>query len=282
MIHEGTQVRTPAARTYISRFLAASRAAPRLTKDEEYRLVREVRKGRSDAIQTLIESNMGFVMKVAGEYTSLGLPLEDLLSEGNLGLLEAARRFDGAKGTRFMTYAIWWIRKAILQAVSQRSRMVRMPDLQMQQLRDIRRAEAELRTSLGRDPTREETAEQLSMTLKAIDRVLQRGAHEVSLDKKVGENEDTPLVDLLRDVGGVCSERQLLDREMRHLVSEAFKKLSRQQRNILHLRLGLGGQERLTLEKVGTRLRISRERVRQIELRAKEDLRDAIARAQRI
>ena len=140
----------------LSRYFAEIRGYPLLTKDEEMNLARNVKLGRREALNELIESNLSFVVKVASEYRNLGLPLEDLLNEGNIGLIEAGHRFDASKGTKFITYAIWWIRKSILRALSEHSNLVRVPTYQMKKVREIRDAESSLRRSLGRAPKREE------------------------------------------------------------------------------------------------------------------------------
>ena len=159
--------------------------------------------GREDAINRLVESNLGFVVTVAREYRHLGLPFEDLLNEGNLGLIEAARRYDPEKGARFITYAIWWIRKLILRALTQRSTLVRIPDSKAKKLKDIRRAQANLRQSLGRDPSRREVSEHLEMRQENLDRLIQLTPSTASIDAPVDERHDVPLGEFLRHIGNL-------------------------------------------------------------------------------
>src|SRR5512136_508713 len=181
----------------LSRYFAEIREYPLLTKEEEMDLARDVKLGRKDALNELIESNLSFVVKVASEYRNLGLPFEDLLNEGNIGLIEAAHRYDASKGTKFITYAIWWIRKSILKALSEHSNLVRVPNYQMKKVREIRDAENSLRRSLGRAPMREEISERLSKNISKIDQVLQFNLREISLEERIGKDRDKPIADYL-------------------------------------------------------------------------------------
>ena len=142
--------------TVLSRYFSDIREYPLLTKEQEQGLARNVKNGCRDSLHELVESNLSFVVKVASEYRNLGLPFEDLLNEGNIGLIEAAHRYDATKGTKFITYAIWWIRKSILKSLSEHSSLVRVPTYQMKKVREIRDAENSLRRQLGRKPQREE------------------------------------------------------------------------------------------------------------------------------
>ncbi|HNX19463.1 MAG TPA: sigma-70 family RNA polymerase sigma factor, partial [Acidobacteriota bacterium] len=155
-------------RSVLSRYFSEIRAYPLLTKEQEQQLAHRVRKGDKDAFEHLVASNLSFVVKVASEYRNLGLPLEDLLNEGNLGLIEAARRYDPEKGTKFITYAIWWIRKAILKALAEQVNLVRVPTYQMKKVKQVREAEHTLRKELGRAPERHEISDRLDTTLKKV------------------------------------------------------------------------------------------------------------------
>jgi len=263
----------------LSRYFAEIREYPLLTKEEEMTLARSVKLGRKDALDELIESNLSFVVKVASEYRNLGLPFEDLLNEGNIGLIEAAHRYDASKGTKFITYAIWWIRKSILKALSEHSNLVRVPNYQMKKVREIRDAENSLRRSLGRKPEREEISEKLSRSVTKIDQVLQFNLREVSLDEKVGKERDTPISDYLVDVTCVSPEDDLIKRESSNLVGEAMAHLTEQERTVVCYRFGLAGGPPLTLKEIGEKMGISRERVRQIECQAKSRLRKIFARS---
>jgi RNA polymerase primary sigma factor len=266
----------------LSQYFAEIRDFPLLTKAEEQDLARDIKNGDREALNELVESNLSFVAKVASEYRSLGLPFEDLLNEGNVGLIEAAHRFDASRDTKFISYAIWWIRKAILKALSEQSHTVRLPYSQMKKVKEIRKADKALRKTLGRKPTREEISKHLSKCVSKIDRVLQHTAHEVSLDEPIGEDHDTPLSDCLVHDGEDSPEQRLLDRELTSGVGEVFEHLNEQQKTVISYRFGLNGEPPLTLQETGDRMGLSRERVRQIECQATERMRKLFRRLRSI
>jgi len=262
----------------LSKYFADIRAYPLLTKEQELELAQGVRDGCRRSLNELIESNLSFVVKVASEYRNLGLPFEDLLNEGNIGLIEAAHRYDATKGTKFITYAIWWIRKSILKALSEHSNLVRVPNYQMKKVREIRDAEHQLQRSLGRKPDREEISVKLTKSVQKIDQTLQLTMREVSLDDKVGKERDTPISDYLVDDEGPSPEDDLLTREATDLVGQAMEDLTDQERIVITHRFGIAGGGQMTLKQIGERMGISRERVRQIECQAKTRLRKIFAR----
>jgi len=266
----------------LSRYFAEIREYPLLTKEEEITLAQDITRGRNGALNDLIESNLSFVVKVASEYRNLGLPFEDLLNEGNIGLIEAAHRYDASKGTKFITYAIWWIRKSILKALSEHSNLVRVPNYQMKKVREIRDAENSLRRSLGRKPERAEISERLSKSVSKIDQVLQFHLREVSLDDKVGRERDTHIADYLVDPKCTSPEDDLIQRESSGMVGLAMSHLTAQERTVIAYRFGLAGIPPLTLKEIGEKMGISRERVRQIECQAKSRLRKIFARSRMV
>jgi RNA polymerase primary sigma factor len=268
--------------TALSRYFSEIRDFPLLTKAEEQQLARNLKNGKLDAVNKLVESNLSFVAKVASEYRSIGIPLEDLLNEGNVGLIEAAHRFDATKDTKFISYAIWWIRKSILKALSEQTHVVRIPYSQMKKVKEIRNAEKALGKSLGRQPNREEISLHLSKSVAKIDKVLRHGVHEMSLDEPVGDSQETPLADCLVDSGNPSAEQGLLEQEMSHGVTEAYRQLPAQQRTVIGYRFGLDGIPPLTLQETGARMGLSRERVRQIECQAKERMRRIFDKKRRI
>ena len=262
----------------LAKYFSEIRKYPLLSKEQEQTLAGRVLGGSREALHELIESNLSFVVKVATEYRNLGLPFEDLLNEGNIGLIEAAHRYDASKGTKFITYAIWWIRKSILKALSEHSSLVRVPTYQMKKVREIRDAENSLRRSLGRKPKREEISQRLERSLAKIDQVLQFTMREMSLDEKIGKDRDTPISDYLVDDGTISPEEDLITREANSLVSEAMQQLSEQEKIVIAYRFGIAGGQTLTLKEIGEIMSISRERVRQIECQAKTRLRKIFAR----
>jgi len=262
----------------LTRYFSEIRDYPLLSKEKEQNLALNIKKGCEISLNELIESNLSFVVKVASEYRNLGLPFEDLLNEGNVGLIEAAHRYDAGKGTKFITYAIWWIRKSILKALSEHSNLVRVPTYQMKKVREIRDAEKSLRRTLGRRPRRDEISERLDRSLTKVDQVLQFTLREMSLDDKVGRDRETPISDYLVDMAAVGPEEDLVKREANSMVTDAMNALSDQERLVIRHRFGISGGAQLTLKEIGEMMNISRERVRQIECQAKERLRKVFAR----
>jgi len=262
----------------LSQYFSEIRRYPLLSKEEEKNLARDIQKGNGGAVNELVESNLSFVAKVASEYRNLGIPFEDLLNEGNVGLIEAAHRFDADRDTKFISYAIWWIRKSILKALAEQTTTVRLPYSQMKKVKEIRKAEHALRDQLSRKPTREEISRHLHRDIEKVDRVLQHGVHEVSLDEPIGEEQETPLADCIMDREKPTVEQGMLAREMVHGVAEAFEYLNHQQRTVISYRFGLNRHETLTLQETGNRMGLSRERVRQIECQAKEKMRKIFAK----
>lgn len=222
-----------------------------------------------------MEDNLAFVIKIAAEYRGKGLPFEDLLAEGNLGLLEAARRFDPRRGARFITYAVWWIRKAILAALSDQTHQVRVPRYQMRKAKRIREAEARLAAVLGRSPSREEVASHLGVSPSDIEESLQARRKGPSLDAPAGP-DGTPIGDLMAGVETPSPERDLLAHEQDRLLAAAIESLSRRERDVILQRFGLRGRREKTLKEVGEAMGLTRERIRQIELHAKRKLRKII------
>lgn len=260
-------------KTVLSRYFTEIRGYPLLTKEQEQQLARRVQRGDKEAFEHLVASNLSFVVKVASEYRNLGLPLEDLLNEGNLGLIEAARRYDPTKGTKFITYAIWWIRKSILKALAEQVNLVRVPTYQMKKVKQVREAEHTLRKELGRSPERHEISDRLDVSLRKVEQTLQVHAREMSLDETVGKEKTSLVSDYLVDPDVESPEERLLKREGSSLVAEAFEHLSENERIVIRHRFGLDGCPILTLKEIGEKMGVSRERVRQIETQAKLRLR---------
>jgi len=265
----------------LSLYFAEIRGYQMLTKDEEQSLARDIKAGSREALNELVESNLSFVAKVASEYRNLGLPFEDLLNEGNTGLIEAAHRFDPDMDNKFISYAIWWIRKAILKALAEKAHVVRMPYSQIKKFKEIRKAERHLQKELCRKPDREEISKHLDKPLEKIDKTLRHGVQHSSLDAPVGEEHETPLSDVLVDCNGSTPEDKLLERETNDDVGEAYCQLNEQQKTVLAYRFGLVGSA-LTLQETGERMGVSRERVRQIETQAKERMRKIFHKRRRV
>ena len=267
----------------VSKYLQEISEFPLLTKEEEHEIAvrMEEAMGKDGSYHDLVKSNLSFVVKIASEYKNMGLPFEDLLNEGNIGLIEAAHHFDPTRGTKFITYAIWWIRKSILKALSQHAAMVRIPNYQLKKVRNVRNTGRMLSRELGREADREEISKELRVTIAKIDEILQMKMRELSLDDKVGRDRDTPISDYLVDGRSVNPEDELIKHENQGLIRLALRNLTDQEQTVIINRFGLEGGRVFTLKEIGEKLGVSRERVRQIESQAKKRLKKVIGRQQR-
>jgi len=266
----------------VSRYLKEIREYRPLTREAEQAVAGHATAGGGDAFQELVTANLGFVVKLASEYRHLGLPFEDLLNEGNVGLMEAARRFDPAHGAKFITYATWWIRKSMLKAVSRNSTIVHVPEYQLRQARQVRVASRMLARDLGRDADREEISREMRLSVARVDTLLMRTWRDRSLDEKVGEDQDTTLLDTLADDRSVDPEEEMIRLENRGRLRRALRTLGRRPRLVLIDRFGLEGGGRQTLKEIGDRLGMSREGVRQMVNQAMKRLRRVMVRRPRL
>ncbi len=229
------------------------------------------------AREHLIRANTRLVISVARRYIGRGLPITELIQEGNIGLMRAIRNFDYHRGFKFSTYATWWIRQAITRALADQSRIIRLPAYISDQIGRMRRAQLELQQRLGRAPTNEELAAAMDMPLARIEQMIESNAQPVSLEAPVSEEEEAELGDLLEDVNAPNPEEAVADsmetEEMRRRVDE----LPVREREIIRMRFGLGDEEPMTLAQIGERMGITRERARQLEIQAVERLRNPAA-----
>jgi len=255
-------------------FLKSISKIPLLTREEEIELAKRAKAGDKEALKKLVESNLRFVVSVAKKYLGCGLPLHDLIAEGILGLIEAARRFDPDKGVKFISYAVWWIRQSIMQALAQQTGAVKIPVKQAVLVNKITRSYGELLKKLGREPTIEELAEHVGMEPKEVERLLSICQVPLSLDTPIGDEEDTTFKDFLKGEGTAEVEEKVVQEELKQSIQEMLEQLTPQEKKIIIMRFGLDGNEPKTLREIGEKLGISRERVRQLETRAKKKMRE--------
>tara|TARA_B100001123_G_scaffold433226_1_gene557552 strand:+ start:2831 stop:3676 length:846 start_codon:yes stop_codon:yes gene_type:complete len=246
-----------------------------LSRDEESLVIKAIRKGDQGALSHLITANLRFVVRVAGEYSGRGLPLSDLIAEGNMGLIRATRTFDPKRGHKFITYAVWWIRQAILSALHRQRHPVAFPVNQTDDLDAVNRASGSLSQTLGRTPGLEELAEKTQMTDRRLRRALQSNQAALSLDSPVYDDGNTVYADTFADDS--ISPDDLLDRTRLHeMLGASLDSLPAREAEILNLYFGLKTDEPQSLEQVGRKFQISRERVRQLKDRALNRLREYV------
>ena len=248
---------------------------PLIDKAEEARLAKGIKRGEGEALDKLVRSNLRFVVSVAKKYQNQGVPLSDLINEGNLGLIRAAHKFDETKGIKFISYAVWWIRQAILQALAEQSRIVRVPLNRAGALHRIGRRSSALLQELGREPTVEEIADDLDISQQEVERTLAISQSHLSLDAPITPGEDHRLLDYLPDQYAPGPEDEAYDHALKDSVEDARSSLKEREAKILRLYFGLDDQEPMTLEEIGALMGITRERVRQIKQKALGRLRHA-------
>jgi RNA polymerase primary sigma factor len=245
---------------------------PLLTPAEERELARRKDEGDEEAKKKLIESNLRLVMSITRNYTTAGVPLLDLIQEGNLGLIRAVEKFDYKLGYKLSTYATWWIRQAVTRALADQGRTIRLPVHVADQVRRLMRARRQLAQKLNREPTQQELAKESGFTDKRVQELLDLVEDPVSLETPVGDGESM-YADLIEDVHSERPDESTSKKLRRRELSEALHRLNPRMRRVLSLRFGLDGEQPQTLEEVGAGLGITRERVRQLESRALRELR---------
>jgi RNA polymerase primary sigma factor len=242
--------------------------------EEEVELAQRIKKGDRSALEKLTRANLRFVVSVAKQYQNQGLSLPDLINEGNLGLIKAAEKFDETRGFKFISYAVWWIRQSILQALAEQSRIVRLPLNQVGSLNKINKAFNKFEQEYERTPTPEELAETLELPKEKITDTLRVSGRHVSVDAPFIEGEDNSLLDVLVNNDSPKADTKLLNESLIKEIERALSTLTERERDIVRLFFGIGCQE-MTLEEIGERFGLTRERVRQIKEKAIRRLRHA-------
>jgi RNA polymerase primary sigma factor len=243
-----------------------------ISAEQEAELAQRIRKGDQEALERLTRANLRFVVSVAKQYQNQGLSLPDLINESNLGLLKAAERFDETRGFKFISYAVWWIRQSILQAISEQSRLVRLPLNQVGSLNKISREISKFEQLNERRPSLEEIAEHIDLPEEKIDAAMSMTGHHVSVDAPFAEGEDNSLLDVLVNEDIPTTDRELVIESLKEEIRNALNVLTERERKVIEDSYGIGRPE-LTLEEIGTKYNLSRERVRQIKEKAIRKLR---------
>jgi RNA polymerase primary sigma factor len=250
---------------------------PLLTREDEVRLARKIKRGDQAARHHMITANLRLVVKIAHDYANYGLPLVDLISEGNIGLMKAVDRFDPKKGGKLSTYAAWWIKQSIKRALANQSKTIRLPVHLVDKIARMRRIATQLAEEFGREPTDEELGEELSLTAAKVAQLRTAAIRPASLDAAVGFDEDNAtLGDLVKDENAADPASLLQNENLRDTILDLLPILDDRERKILALRFGLEGQKELTLEEVGAKFKVTRERIRQLQNIALRKLKRAL------
>ncbi len=239
-----------------------------ITADEEVELAQRIKAGDQLALEKLTKANLRFVVSVAKQYQNQGLTLPDLINEGNLGLIKAAQRFDETRGFKFISYAVWWIRQSILQALAEQSRIVRLPLNKIGSINKINKTFAFLEQAHERTPSAEEIAKELDMTVEDVKQSLKNSGRHVSMDAPLIDGEDSNLYDVLRSGESPNPDKELLHESLRTEIERALETLTPREADVIRLYFGLAGQHSMTLEEIGETFDLTRERVRQIKEKA--------------
>lgn len=244
-----------------------------LVPQEEIDLARRIKKGDQKALEKLTKANLRFVVSVAKQYQNQGLSLGDLINEGNLGLIKAAKRFDETRGFKFISYAVWWIRQSILQALAEQSRIVRLPLNRVGALNKIGKAFSQLEQEFEREPSASELAEELDMSLFEVSDTLKISGRHLSMDAPFAQGEDNRLLDVIQDQRQPSPDHILMEESLKTEVRRALGTLSEREASVIKLYFGLDQEHSLTLEEIGEKFALTRERVRQIKEKAIRRLR---------
>lgn len=244
-----------------------------LTTEEEVELARRIKKDDNDALDQLIKGNLRFVVSVAKQYQNQGLSLSDLINEGNLGLIKAAMRFDETRGFKFISYAVWWIRQSILQALSEKAMMVRLPMNKIGSMKKINKTFNQLEQEFQREPTSEEVAILLNITAENVEEAQTTFSQHLSLDAPVRSDEEDNLYDLLLNEDSLSPEKELLRNSLHKEIERTLSVLPKREAEVIRYYFGLGGHRQHTLDEIGEEFGLTRERVRQIKEKTIKKLR---------
>ncbi|MBN2245623.1 MAG: RNA polymerase sigma factor RpoD/SigA [Candidatus Aminicenantes bacterium] len=255
----------------LKKYLQQISKFPQLTQEEEHQLGKKIQQGDEDAMRRLIESNLRFVVAYVKRYRGMGLGLLDLIHEGNLGLIEAAKRFDPDRNVKFISYAVWWIRQAIIHALTLYSRIYNIPQKLSDQISEMNRVRSRMKKEMNRDPTREEVADEMSLSIDAIEELELLEGKDISLSEKYYDG-DVEMGDKITDNLSPSVEQQIISESIHRQIRDILKKLDEKEVIVLKLRFGLDDERSHTLQEIGDKLDLTRERIRQIEKKAMRKL----------
>ena len=244
-----------------------------ITAEEEVELAQKIRAGDENALDKLTKANLRFVVSVAKQYQNQGLTLPDLINEGNLGLIKAAQRFDETSGFKFISYAVWWIRQSILQALAEQSRIVRLPLNQVGSINKINKAFSKLEQEFERPPSSDELAKALDLPEEKVNDSLKVSGRHISVDAPFVDGEDNSLLDVMVNNDSPKADRELMMESLQREIGRSLSTLTERERDVIQLFFGIGLQHGLTLEEIGAKFDLTRERVRQIKEKAIRRLR---------
>jgi RNA polymerase primary sigma factor len=257
----------------LEKYLQEIGEVPLLVPEEEIKLARRIRRGDQTALEQLTKANLRFVVSVAKQYQNQGLSLGDLINEGNLGLIKAAKRFDETRGYKFISYAVWWIRQSILQALAEQSRVVRLPLNRVGALNKIGKMYSNLEQEYEREPTPDEIADMLEISAAEVTDTLRMSGRHLSIDAPFAQGEDNRLLDIVHNENQPPPDSRLMQESLRQEIDRALATLSSRESEVVRLYFGLGREHPLTLEEIGELFKLTRERVRQIKEKALRRLR---------
>ncbi len=249
---------------------------PLLTIKEEVQLARKIKRGDQEARSRMVRSNLRLVVKIARDYSNYGLPLLDLISEGNIGLMKAVERFDPKKGGKLSTYAAWWIKQSIKRALANQSKTIRLPVHLVDKIAKMRRVSTQMTEELGREPTDDELAEEVGLSPSKVTALKSAAIRPTSLDQPIGDDDSTQFGELVGDMEAQDPFEMLRDKDLRDEVGDLLDILDTRERRIINARFGLDGKKPKTLEEVGVKFGVTRERIRQLQNIALSKLRKAL------
>jgi RNA polymerase primary sigma factor len=258
----------------LEKYLAEISKEEMVSLEEEVELAQRIKKGDKKALERLTRGNLRFVVSVAKQYQNQGLSLADLINEGNLGLLKAAERFDETRGFKFISYAVWWIRQSILQAISEQSRIVRLPQNQVGSMSKINRVLNKFEQENERRPSIEELSEHTDLPEEKIDEALSANTRHISVDAPFADNEDNSLLDVLVNEDAPSVDSTLEEESLKTEIRQALKILNDRERKVIEAFFGINNGHEMTLEEIGVKYGLTRERVRQIKEKAIKRLRE--------